>query len=175
MSHQCRARMIDGTPVTFEHIDLGNVAAGIYGVDMIGHGFHVRALSWASDYKARTEMDRRELERAGVDTATVEYLDSYSEHRLHPWLSSDLRPNWVPMFSKESVWGIDWSKPASLAPGTMTYDPFEVSPTMIHSGYAALRDAVDRYAQLQHGHVWFSDPEAVVRDIWKRMVKGKFE
>lgn len=197
MSRQCRARMIDGTPVTFEMIDHGPVfLLGEDGCDgftddsvfaarwqcvqklllteFIGYGLHVRSYT-PLDYspETRSVRDKFAMRRVGVDTPSAEYLDSYIEHSFDRRLFSDLRPHWIPLFPRPMA-------EIRGEPGGITYcmnlaESAEPTSTMIHNGCSALRDAVDRCAYLKHGHLWFSDPEDVVRDIWKRMEKGRLK
>ena len=118
---KCRARMIDGGPVTFEMTDLGLVyeldggengyvsdevfsrrwrlRRPVYLTDCEGEGFSVRCVVPAHVHPdLRAALNRSYLERAGVDTATVEYIESYTQHRPDARMPSDLRPNWVPLF-----------------------------------------------------------------------------
>jgi hypothetical protein len=116
--------MINGLPVTFEWTDQGTMyELGEHGedgfvsdkvfasrwrhirkclvVDMVGEGFWVRsAVPWTDNAELRSALDRSHLERHGVDTSTVEYLEGYVQHRLDPRAPSDLRYVWWPLFPK---------------------------------------------------------------------------
>ncbi len=109
---RCRAKMIDGSPVTFEFHDRGPLLEDIDGTvwlrryhatsapvhvsEMIGEGFHVVSVvpdQWddrfGSPAAKRQHFDRIALERSGVDTATVERWEEGVQPRSG-W--------WVPMF-----------------------------------------------------------------------------
>lgn len=132
---QCRAKMIDGSSVTFEwgpeevvQIDgHPNIR-----VDCIGHGFHVRSESYAYDggEALRFENMRAALRWSGVDTATVEYLDYEKPERITGFLFR-CRAHWVPVFPpvlKEA--------PASRMPGMITYINAEPTAEMMEAGMA---------------------------------------
>lgn len=80
-----RAKMIDGTLVTFESHDLGQqmltilysdglaIRAG-YVTEFVGEGLYVRS-ECCGGPEQRREADRLALEHGGVDTATVEVLE----------------------------------------------------------------------------------------------------
>lgn len=195
MSRQCRAYMIDGTPVTFDWIDHGPVyVLGENGDDgftdskelaarwrhvkkvllseFIGHGFHVLSnFPFDESVEARAAHDEYVLRRAGVDTATVEYCDSYIQHSFEPRLFSDLRPHWEPMFPPKLR-----GEPASLMPGAITYVADHL-PTrnMTEAGAAALKDAVVRHGMVRAGAFWFWEVDSVIANIWQAMEKVRIK
>lgn len=85
-----RAKMVDGSPVTFEQIDWGGrnyvaddsklMIGPPYKTEYVGEGFHVISM-WhgqpcpdtSSSSGHRLTYDRWSLHRAGVDTSTVEF------------------------------------------------------------------------------------------------------
>ncbi len=80
---KCRAKMCDGSPVTFDCEDHGVVPLDglrdCHLTTFIGDGFFVRSEyrsiwddRFGSDAEHRAHVDRLALERSGVDTATVE-------------------------------------------------------------------------------------------------------
>lgn len=82
MPIRCRARMIDGTPVTFELKDHGRVPLDglrdCYLTTMIGEGLFIRSeFRPLGNATNRFEFDRATLERHGIDTSTVERWESW--------------------------------------------------------------------------------------------------
>lgn len=191
---KCRAKMIDGSPVTFEWHDLGGLLyrdtktglegiCGPYTVDMIGEGFFVR-IEGGIFTEARfgniwLEHCRLALEHAGVDTATAQQWDEDIWNQISSyWEGTTQRCRgtlgaWVPLFPP-----VVHEKPSTQAPGPIWHSQFETvpaepSPEMLHNGSAALRDAIVLQAMMHKGQFQFRDPLEVVRDIWKRMEKGR--
>lgn len=141
---QCRAKMIDGSPVTFDWIDHGGLRwvpsesdnsgwGAPYFTEMVGHGFEVwsmwRGYSQDTPYD-RIEADRRALERSGIDTATVERWEP-EVARLPTGVKFSYADCWVPVFPpvlKEA--------PASLMPGMITYINAEPTAEMMDAGMA---------------------------------------
>lgn len=119
---RCRAKMIDGSRVTFEHHDRGLIdrlaksdAEDVYAVELIGEGFHVwsEVSRWASHPidQSRNVALCHHLERSGVDTATVEYRTENRDPTqgvLGWW--------WTPLFPP-----VLREEPASINPGILTY------------------------------------------------------
>lgn len=122
---KCRAKMINGSPVTFNRYDLGlqtyrEEDDNILGIrhrvtEFVGEGFYVRSRV-PSDYglSLRAVRDEFALKRSGVDTATVEYIEGYAQHRFDSRMPSDLRPNWVPLFPPSAGF-------TNLWPGVISY------------------------------------------------------
>lgn len=84
---KCRAKMINGDPVTFERHDRGLIREAstssnekdAYAIELLGEGFHVwsEVSRWAAEPIARSREValRHHLECSGVDTATAERWD----------------------------------------------------------------------------------------------------
>lgn len=181
-----RGKMVDGSPVTFESIDLGLVypksgppsVAGSYITDFVGEGFHVRSEImniWRDDLSPEHLLYfyRRALEQSGVDTATVE-----REGR------------WIAGWGKDRC-DVEWEK---IWPTVTRFDeprrgfgPFEVKgifldycgeemlvgEAMIEAGVARLKDMLVEQAIVRNGEIWFRSPTIVLTKIWQAMMTAK--
>lgn len=149
MSKHCRARMIDGTPVTFDWTDRGPIRSphgDVYRTEIIGHCLHVlsetdRGVSAAT----RTAVDRAKLERSGIDTKTAVYQgkEDWCWWPLYP--ADDDRPV---IYSKVVHFGADAPYPG---------DPAVPTPEMIERGARAilcLFKTSQRDAEACAGAVW---------------------
>ncbi len=184
MTISCRAKMCDGTPVTFEWEDRGECWARpgdpIFLVtEMIGHGFHVvsRVPYNLQNVAYRHDRVRSALEHAGVDTATVEYESGfYDDQPPGPsryWRAGDTWVNrrWVKMFP------VVKEEPASLMPGPIFYRDSEIyrlaamleHPTerMIEAGY-------DKWLELEVARSPTRvGAHAMICAIWRAMEKAR--
>lgn len=100
---KCRAKTITGQPLTFEITPEEVVDRDGHPhlqQDAIGEGFFVRSVPYAywGGVKYRDDRMRVALERSGVDTATVEYLDARPEIDLVRFGRSDDAGCWLPLF-----------------------------------------------------------------------------
>lgn len=194
-----RARMVDGSPVTFESTDLGlmyelgeNWEGGltpdpayakrfrfsrpVHVTEFVGEGFFVRSI-WdgrAQYIKSddpigypRLAFDRNMLERSGIDTATVEYLDCFLEHRFDSRMPSDLREHWERLWSGPSLKG----EPATVVPGSITYmgEDELISEAMLANGCARLHEALIKGARLDSGMIVMRNSVEAVSSIWRSM------
>lgn len=164
---KCRAKMIDGSPVTFEITPEEVVDRDGHPhlqQDAIGEGFFVRSVPYAywGGVKYRDDRMRVALECSGVDTATVEYVESYVQHRADSRMPSDLRPNWEPLFPPVVKQPMLTGEPKSYLPGAITYIRI-VEPTqaMIEAGWAALLDSP-----------LYGEPRKAIQMIWRAMEKA---
>lgn len=212
-----RARMVDGSPVTFESTDLslmyelsenwedGLTPDPVYAkrfrffrpvhvTEFVGEGFFVRSIwdGMAQYLKSddpigyhRMAFDRSMLERSGVDTATVEYLDCLLEHRFDRLMPSDLREHWEPMWPQyyrhaanvppgPSIFdppkGLK-GEPATAVPGGITYmgEDELITEAMLANGCARLHEALIEGARLDGGMILMSDSVKAVSSIWRSM------
>lgn len=186
-----RAKMVDGSPVTFESIDHGGLKYRLnndselkvcppYTTEFVGEGFHVIS-KWSGQAMyldqddligyPRLAYDRWSLARSGVDTATVEYLDRFLEHRFDRPIPIDLREHWERMWPEPSLKGT----PATFMPVTVTYmgEDNLVTEDMLLAGAAMLEDMTVRHATIDRGKVWFRSPSVVVTNIWRAMQKAR--
>lgn len=121
----CRAKMIDGTPVTFDALDWDNTYPGRpnrWVTEYLGHGFGVISESPKHfDHPYRVERDRQALENAGVDIYTME---------------AKFDDEWVRVHSPPEL----KNEPALRAPSMLTYvnRPKAAEPT---EGAKAMMDA----------------------------------
>ena len=189
---KCRAKMIDGSPVTFEMTDRGKLfelgADGRDGfaseepfakwrhyrcvlvTDFEGEGFSVQCVTpYTESVELRAALERSHLERSGVDTATVEYAEPL------------VRSGWLPLFppvpkhptlesvlySEEQIRAYGFPrKPMHIRPGEAVYisDHFEPDDAMINAGLLAL------------DNVWnsqFCNRKNIVRLVWRAMEKAR--
>lgn len=156
--------MIDSSPVTFEMTDCGGVRwverstghTGIcapYTTKFEGEGFSVVSEFHTGE---RTKCDRAALERAGVDTATVEYLDMH--HTPH---EDVLAWFWRPLFPSTAAecQPVLREEPATTIPSAITHlssNP-EMPPRADEGIIAAMVDACA---------VHIPDPAPVMQNIY---------
>lgn len=179
---KCRAKMIDGSPVTFDLLPEETVTVGEHPHiqrECIGHGLHVVSSSYAywGGTAQRYEAMRSAIERAGVYTATAEMWKLHPDGVLtrveqkKPGIISFECGRWVRLFPP-MVRG----EPCDMNPGGLGYFAPSDSPRgptweMVAAGSAALHDMVIEEATIVRGQVWFQDSRKVVTEIWKRMEK----
>ncbi len=145
---KCRAKMIDGTPVTFEHHDCGPVYSPEIQQNVLrsaytGEGFYVVSdvpgMSHSTEW--RLSRDRYALERCGVDTATVERWEPGRHHVRWAPDNNDLYwvdGRWEPMFPPSPELK---REPATPMPGTITYSDF--GPRLPSQITAGIRQAIN--------------------------------
>lgn len=124
---KCRAKTITGQPLTFEITPEEVVDRDGHPhlqQDAIGEGFFVRSVPYAYWGGTKYRLDRMKsaLDRAGVDTATVEYHQWGVNRFGKPW------EKWLPLFTPvvKQPWKVGWVD-AGGKPGGIIYTEDEVT------------------------------------------------
>lgn len=171
---RCKAKMIDGSPVTFEMVEYQvEVDSHPYlRTECSGEGFFVRSSTYAywGGEAYRKSRIKLALERAGVDTATVEYEENFyqPDQPIGSIRWGDLR--WVPLFlpvpkhsalRDEDVLSETERWAFGLLPRAPKENPDE---NMINAGLLEL----DRVWNSQ-----FCNRKNIVRLVWRAMEKER--
>lgn len=150
---KCRAKMIDGSPVTFEIT--AEEVVDRYGhphlqQDAIGEGFFVRSVPYAywGGIKYRDDRMRVALDLSGVDTATVEYWTDSVQPRNGWWslMFPPAYPNgpiksWAEVQSRQPV-GVSVAMEFECPTEIDTYDQKMAKAAKWARGEASARKAI---------------------------------